>query len=673
MRKLMATILCVLMVLLLFSCGTQSDIVPDSEPTADTFPVLDTTSGVFRFPEGCVIGGIDVSGMLGTDAYRELREAAENYVLKLNINNTSMILWADDFNLTYSSDLMHDYVSALKEGKDPRSITPFTYDKGLLRYQIASCLFELPKNVSLVYNKESDSFDFTESMPGTGYDLEPIMEALDPVILSLGAEYSSTATTTELSPTITAESDHAKNAQKAANQLLKTDLTYTFTPNNSRTSTEKVSVDDIGSFFTFDETLQPVVNETAVNKYVNELSKVYSVGTNDGKFLTSLGEYVDLEIYYAEQLVDTDALTADIIYCFENGISGTREAPYKPADQNGLPHDLGGNYVEVNLTEQCLWVYNNHECVMYTPVVTGCLANNWETPTGAYAVVYKDLGSTLMGMNVTWWAPFYRGYGLHDATWRSVFDDDEYLFNGSHGCVNIPPSKMRTVFNNIYWHTPVIVYGGANNGNPVTQVLSGTSEYNVGVDVGTFTLDTKPKYGSTGYLSYTSDNPEIATVSKKGVVTVLSTGTVNITVESKDWSFCPSAKKVITINVHEDCSDVGHMIVNWKQTVAPTCESTGVETGMCTSCDYTETRTVNESHSFRAWSVTADATCTQAGEMVRSCRRCSLKETNEIPAVGHTYVGWYITKNATDTTPGEMIGHCYYCGLEETKVIPVKD
>jgi len=39
-------------------------------------------------------------------------------------------------------------------------------------------------------------------------------------------------------------------------------------------------------------------------------------------------------------------------------------------------------------------------------------------------------------------------YGFHDATWRSdeEFGGDTYLWNGSHGCINLPYSAAEELY-----------------------------------------------------------------------------------------------------------------------------------------------------------------------------------------------------------------------------------
>ncbi len=57
----------------------------------------------------------------------------------------------------------------------------------------------------------------------------------------------------------------------------------------------------------------------------------------------------------------------------------------------------------------------------------------------------------------------YRGVGIHDATWRKLWEDDTYLLNGSHGCINTPLDEARTIYDNAYVGLPVIVYSYANS------------------------------------------------------------------------------------------------------------------------------------------------------------------------------------------------------------------
>lgn len=138
-------------------------------------------------------------------------------------------------------------------------------------------------------------------------------------------------------------------------------------------------------------------------------------------------------------------------------------------------HNLGNDYVLVSLKNQDLKVIKNNKVKVHlTNVVTGTAAKrnasggSNATPTGVYYIGYKQSPSVLRGYNddgstysspVQYWMPFtVDGCGLHDASWRTDWSKSAYLYGGSHGCVNIQPSQIKSVWDNVKIHEPVIVY-----------------------------------------------------------------------------------------------------------------------------------------------------------------------------------------------------------------------
>ena len=94
--------------------------------------------------------------------------------------------------------------------------------------------------------------------------------------------------------------------------------------------------------------------------------------------------------------------------------------------------------------------------------MSGCLAKGNGTPCGIYAITYKQRDAVLKGADyrseVSYWMPFNRGIGLHDANWRTKFGKDIYKSNGSHGCINLPPQKAKIIYETVEKGTPVICY-----------------------------------------------------------------------------------------------------------------------------------------------------------------------------------------------------------------------
>ena len=218
------------------------------------------------------------------------------------------------------------------------------------------------------------------------------------------------------------------------------------------------------------------VKEDKVAKYVRKLAEKYETRYMDRVFQTSLGTTVTfpagLNEYGYTILEDLEAqqLTQDIL----SGESVEREPVYQYLGPWGDPlylkrsgtDDLAGTYVEVSISAQHMWYYINGALFIESDVVTGDATLGQDTATGVFPLAFKESPATLRGgegknkytTKVQYWMPFYEGQGLHDAWWKTVFGGNEYMGNGSHGCVNLPSSVAEAVYNNIEPGTAIIIY-----------------------------------------------------------------------------------------------------------------------------------------------------------------------------------------------------------------------
>ena len=107
---------------------------------------------------------------------------------------------------------------------------------------------------------------------------------------------------------------------------------------------------------------------------------------------------------------------------------------------------------------------------MNTACVTGLEGSaKRRTPCGFYYVYMKQRERDLKGeidpetgepsyvSHVSYWMPFYYGYGLHDASWRGSFGGSIYTYSGSHGCVNLPTKSAAKMYEVLEVGTPVYV------------------------------------------------------------------------------------------------------------------------------------------------------------------------------------------------------------------------
>ena len=106
--------------------------------------------------------------------------------------------------------------------------------------------------------------------------------------------------------------------------------------------------------------------------------------------------------------------------------------------------------IVVNIAKQEVTLIKNNVVLLKTPCVTGHVTNS-PTIKGYYSIDYKQRDYYLQGRYfVKYWMPFEGNYGLHDASWRTNFGGTIYKNDGSHGCVNLPESAAKTIFDNSY-------------------------------------------------------------------------------------------------------------------------------------------------------------------------------------------------------------------------------
>lgn len=148
-----------------------------------------------------------------------------------------------------------------------------------------------------------------------------------------------------------------------------------------------------------------------------------------------------------------------------------KRAPvYSAKEVSTENNGLGGNYIEVDLSRQHLWIYKNGQCVLQSDCVSGKMTRDRYTPAGTYYVYSKERNRVLRGTKdpvtgkypyespVSYWMPFNRGIGFHDANWRNKFGGNFYVNGGSHGCVNLPVGFAGTMYNTITTGMPVVIY-----------------------------------------------------------------------------------------------------------------------------------------------------------------------------------------------------------------------
>lgn len=316
------------------------------------------------------------------------------------------------------------------------------------------------KNADLVYDQQQKSYLVQEEVYGNNIDTDRFKDALADAIVNLQEEIS--LADYAVQPTLKADDSRLKELIGKMNQIAQMKITLKIGGDQETVPQEKII-----SWIGIDENANMVVHDEAIRVYVGELAGKYDTVGKNRSFRTSYGAVVNISSGDYGRKVDQEAEFNALKENLTDGRDLTRDLNFSQKAAGGAGDDIGSSYVEVNLTAQHLFVYKDGKKVVDTAVTTGKPVNHHQTNVGIFRVKSHEANRTLRGRNddgssyaspVKYWMPFDGGIGLHDAPWKSNYGGKNYLTNGSHGCVNLPPSVAGSVFANVSVGMPVVVY-----------------------------------------------------------------------------------------------------------------------------------------------------------------------------------------------------------------------
>lgn len=426
-----------------------------------------------HFFQNVKINEMDVSGMTTSQVRSDLEQKAVNYSLAIHERNAGEeVLYGKDFDLELSyEDTLESILKdqqVWKWGKHLFVNTEYElnvladYDASKLESQIASLSCADSKNMvepedAYLDYDEDNGLMLIPEVAGSKVDKNKLYAQITEAVENARSEISLDEAGVYVNPSVTKD-DEALNAKyNLWKPYIDTKITYHFGDD-----TEVLDATVFYDWMTETKNGKITFDEDKAKEYVKGLARKYNTAYSPKTLKTSYGETVTIKTgsygWQINQGEETTALIEALMSCE----SQDREPVYTQTAASHTGNDYGDTYVEVNLSAQHLFFYKDGELLIETDFVSGNASKGWSTPDGAYPLTYKQRDATLRGENyatpVSYWMPFNGNIGLHDSTWRSTYGKNIYKKNGSHGCINLPPSAAKVIFENIEKGMPVLCY-----------------------------------------------------------------------------------------------------------------------------------------------------------------------------------------------------------------------
>ena len=144
---------------------------------------------------------------------------------------------------------------------------------------------------------------------------------------------------------------------------------------------------------------RPYLDEEKVATYLEECSMRYDAYGKERTFTTTLGKEVVLPCSYG-CLVDWEFEKDELIPLIYEGKVTKKEPLYSKEGYSKGSNELGGSYVEIDMSNQHLYLYIDNNIVLESDIVTGCMSNGCYTPAGIFGLTYRTRNATLRGMYI---------------------------------------------------------------------------------------------------------------------------------------------------------------------------------------------------------------------------------------------------------------------------------
>ena len=437
-----------------------------------------------RFFEGTWINGIDCSQKTAYEVEELMKEKLSEYSIEVSSRDVAaQTIKGEDIDYKYMStgeilqllkkQKPYEWVKGLYEQKSYTVDENVGYNKTLLQEQLKSLNCAQAENQTEAENAyvafQNNAFVIVPETEGSKLNIKEAYKVLNAAVEAneSAIDFSNTPEV-YVSAAVTKDDPELQAALEACNNYTKAIITYTFgdqtTTLDGNTIKDWLQFDEKGQLIWDDNSFQQHVAE-----YVAQLAATYDTVGTEREFQATSGRtvYVSSSVYGWK--IDQAAEAAQLSQEIQSGTQTTREPIYaQTANAYGV-NDLGNTYIEVDLSEQHMYYYQDGADIFESDFVSGNMSYaDRQTHAGIFTLYYKKSPDVLRGgqkgtanyyeQPVQYWMPFDGGIGFHDANWRDDFGGDIYQTSGSHGCINLPPENAAVLYDLIQYDVPIVCF-----------------------------------------------------------------------------------------------------------------------------------------------------------------------------------------------------------------------
>ena len=425
--------------------------------------------GVYEFSKThfgrTTIQGTDCSWLSAKDAKERLEDSIGTIQISFTLDGKSYTATYGELGAEVSSEKLEQ----LLENQNFFGQNDFTLENGVSvsEEKVKDFLSNIPElqEGSVVKPRnayarfDGNNFIIEKEVIGNQIDYDKAWSIIAEAITGVDENLNIDLTSVMQLPQVLSTDKELIDTRNELNNMLSTVVTIKLMDG----STYTIDKDVMKEWITYDDRTFSFEIEEGVTKFVEELSKAAEDVTTVQIEGTGVG-YVAMPAFEERIPKVLQKETVDFIMDkLKNGESYTGKPIY---DEDPVTENLT-SYIEIDITRQRVFMYVDGECIVDTPTVTGNIGAGYYTPTGVFYLNNKVYDTVLRGTNrdgskyaspVLYWMPFYKGFGLHDASWRDKFGGEIYKHNGSHGCVNLPTNAAKTIYDNITYDLPIFIY-----------------------------------------------------------------------------------------------------------------------------------------------------------------------------------------------------------------------